>query len=166
MKVVKLLDLHTGRIYPQEILLVLLSARGSVEHRVIVRPERLCLWKIRQWKIPMKPSGIESATFRLVIRTKKKKKTLQYRFCTFLGEIEFYTEQVFWNVSKNIQIWSSLNKYWYQTLRKSTSGADWNATSVNWRNVIITILQLKNTVAWYTRTCCLISWGLGWRGEQ
>jgi hypothetical protein len=61
MKVVRLSDQHTDRFYFQEIFLVLISVRGWVNHRAVVRPEVLC-----QWQIPMTPSGIEPATSRLV----------------------------------------------------------------------------------------------------
>jgi hypothetical protein len=53
--------LCTGRLYFQEIFLVLISIKGWVDPRVIVQPEVLC-----HWKILMAPSEIEPATFQLV----------------------------------------------------------------------------------------------------
>jgi hypothetical protein len=55
MKVARLSALRTGRLYPQEIFLVL------VDPRAVVRLEGLC-----QWKLPMTPSRIDPVTFRYV----------------------------------------------------------------------------------------------------
>ena len=61
MKVMRLSALRTGRLYPQQISLVLISVTGWVDPRSIVRPEAIIHLEI--WKTP---SGLEPVTFRLV----------------------------------------------------------------------------------------------------
>jgi hypothetical protein len=61
VKVAKLSALCPGRLYPQEIPLVLISVIVSVDPSSILRPEVLS-----QRKILTAPSGIEPATYRLV----------------------------------------------------------------------------------------------------
>jgi len=60
MKVVRMLTLRIDRLYSQEILLVFIFVARWVYPRLIVRSEGIC-----QWEIPVAPSGIKPATFRL-----------------------------------------------------------------------------------------------------
>jgi hypothetical protein len=58
MKVIMLSTIRTGRLYSQEISLVLICIKGLADPRAIMRPEGLSEWKI--------PSGIKPTTFPLV----------------------------------------------------------------------------------------------------
>jgi len=61
MKAFRFSALHIGHLYLQETFLVLISFKGWIDSRAIMRPEGL-----RQWQIPVTPSGIETMTLRFI----------------------------------------------------------------------------------------------------
>ena len=74
--------IRTGRLYPEEKLLLLISVIGRVDTRAIVQPEGLSPQK----KIPMTPSEIEPATFRLVAQCLNRSRN-RVQLSTNLSEI-------------------------------------------------------------------------------
>jgi hypothetical protein len=107
MKVVRLPALGTGRLYPQEIFLVLISVRRWVDPRATVRPVGLC-----QWKIPLEPATLQLAAQCL--------KQLRHRVLPFIPiwstqislGVLFKDAVISWYYSVGGNEWMSVERWW------------------------------------------------------
>jgi len=115
MNLVRFLILSTGLLYPQEILLVLISVRGCVDPRAIVRPEG-----ISHRKVPMTQSGIELVAFRLVAQCLNQLR--QFRLKSVSGYVKVSGKE---NLSKSENIIPSMTclaLQYFSTLLYFTNG--------------------------------------------
>jgi len=132
--------LSTGRLYPQEVFMVLISVRGWVDSRTIVRPEGLC-----QWTFSVTPAEIEPATSCLIMQCPHTilsdiyKSGLSYLFNTLIVKLFLSSYFLHHVVSTHYQWFSSERPVQHTLVLSLLNAVSSRTTAVAWRQVPICI---------------------------
>ena len=121
----RLSALYTGRLYHQEITLVLISVRGWIDPRAIVRPKGSSQWKV----LPMTPLRIEPVTFWLVLKCVNQRCHQVPSHCIAMTKNTIKMERMWKSLCPNLRYQHGICK---EVLHKTTNSPSQNILCLGW----------------------------------